>query len=157
MARFSDALDRSMETIKRPPPLPIGHYIFSITKMPSAPEALNSTKGDFEKLTIDVQTVSPSDDVDPDELAEYGNVAGVPMRIDFIFNNDPAEEAKFEGTLNRLKRFMDHCGVSYGPSDRLGEKLAELVGAQFLGDVKHRPDPNDPEVVYNEVGRTAPV
>jgi hypothetical protein len=156
MARFADALNREMETIKRPPPLPIGHYIFTVPKMPGAPESLNSQKGDYEKLTIDVQVVQASDDVDPDELTEFGNVAGTPMRIDFIFNNDPNEEQKFEGTLNRLKRFMEHCGVTYSEGDTLGQKLAELVGAQFLGEVKHRPDPNDPEVIYNEVGRTAP-
>ena len=156
MARFADALNRQMETIKRPPPLPIGHYIMSINKMPGAPEAMNSSKGSFEKLTINVQIVSASDDVDPDELSDFGNVAGTPLRLDFIFNNDPAESAKFEGTLNRLKSFMQHCGVD-ADSGVLGEKLAELVGMQFLGEVRHRPDPNDPEIVYNEVGRTAPI
>lgn len=156
MARFADALNRSMEDIKAPPPLPIGHYIMGISKMPGAPEALNSQKGNYEKLTVSVNVISPSDDVDPDELADFGNVAGTPLRIDFIFNNDPAEEAKFEGTLNRLKRFMEHCGVD-ASSGSLGEKLAELVGTQFLGEVKHRPDPQNAEVVYNEIGRTAPV
>ena len=155
MARFADALDRSMETIKRPPPLPLGHYIMTVPKMPSAPEQMNSTKGDYEKLTINVQIVGASDDVDPDELADFGNVAGTPLRIDFIFNNDPAESQKFEGTLNRLKTFMGHCGVDTSEGS-LGEKLSELVGAQFLGEVKHRTDPNDPEIIYNEVGRTAP-
>lgn len=157
MARFSDALDRTMETIKRPPPLPLGHYIMSVVQAPSAPEPLNSQKGDYEKLTIQAKVHSAWDDVDPDELADYGNVMGTPMRIDFIFNNDPAEEAKFEGTMNRLKSFLDHCGVSYTAGDRLGEKLAELTNAQFLAEVRHRVDPNDPEVVYNEIGRTAPV
>lgn len=157
MARFSDALDRTMESIKRPPPLPIGHYVMSIPKVPSPPEALNSQKGSFEKLTIDVSVVQAHDDVDPDELSEFGNVGGTPLRIDFIFNTDPAEEQKFEGTLNRLKRFMEHCGIDFGPSDTIGQKLPELAGMQFLGEVKHRPDPNDAEVVYNEVGRTAPV
>lgn len=153
MARFTDALNRNMEDIKRPPPLPIGHYVMTITKMPDAPEPLNSSKGDYEKLTINCQTVSATDDVDPDELEEYGNPAGVPLRIDFIFNNDPAEEAKFEGTLNRLKEFMQKCGVD-ASSGSLGEKLSELVGAQFIGEVKQRPDPNDSNVLYNEIGKT---
>lgn len=156
MARFADALDRKMEEIKAPPPLPLGHYIMGINKMPGAPEALNSQKGNYEKLTIAVQVISPSDDVDPDELAEYGSVAGTPLRLDFIFNNDPAEEAKFEGTLNRMKKFMEHCGLD-ADSGSLGEKLAELVGCQFVGEVKHRADPQNAEVVYNELGRTAPV
>lgn len=152
MARFTDALNRSMEEIKRPPPLPIGHYIMSITKMPDAPEDMNSSKGSYEKLTIQCQTVVASDDVDPDELADYGNPAGVPLRLDFIFNTDPAEEAKFEGTLNRLKDFMAKCGVDVSGGS-LGEKLPELVGCQFLGEVRQRPDPNDSNILYNEIGR----
>lgn len=155
MARFSDALNRQMEDIKRPPPLPLGHYIFSIPKMPSPPEPMQSSKGSYEKLTVNCVVVSAGDDVDPDELRDYGNVAGQPMRIDFIFNNDPDEAAKFEGTLNRLKTFMGHCGVDTSAGN-LGEKLTELVGCQFLGEVGHRPDPNDAMVVYAEIKRTAP-
>jgi len=155
MARFTDALNRSMEDIKRPPPLPIGHYIMAVTKMPDAPEDLQSAKGSYEKMTINCTTVSASDDVDPDELAEYGNPAGVPLRLDFIFNTDPNEEAKFEGTLNRLKEFMSKCGIDVEtPGTSLGERLTELAGCQFLGEVKQRADPNDPNVIYNEIGRT---
>jgi hypothetical protein len=153
MARFEDALSRTMDDIKRPPPLPIGHYVMTISKMPDPPESLNSAKGSFEKLTINAQVVAPTDDVDPDELEEFGSVAGSPLRLDFIFNNDPDERAKFEGTLNRLKEFMEKCGVDVS-SGSLGEKLPELVGCQFIGEVKHRPDPNDSNIVYSELGRT---
>lgn len=156
MARFSDALNRQMEDIKRPPPLPLGHYILSIPKMPSPPEPMASSKGSYEKMTINAVVVSAGEDVDPDELRDYGNVAGQAMRIDFIFNNDPDEAAKFEGTLNRLKAFMGHCGVDTS-SGHLGEKLTELVGCMFMGEVGHRSDPNDPMVVYSEIKRTAPV
>lgn len=153
MAKFADALDRSLETIKRPPPLPIGHYVMRVTKMPDPAEAMQGKDGTpYEKLTINVATVSASDDVDPDELAAYGNVGGVGMRVDFIFNGE--DEMKFEGTLNRLKEFMAKCGID-ADSGALGEKLAELPNAQFLGEVKHRFDPNDANVVYNEIGRTA--
>jgi hypothetical protein len=156
MARFSDALNRQMEDIKRPPPLPIGHYILSIPKMPSPPEPLSSNKGSFEKLTINLVTVAATDDVDPDELAEYGNPAGVQLRIDFIFNTDEAEVAKFEGTMFRLKSFMSHCGID-ADGMTLGEAMTQLAGAQVIGEVKHRPDPQNAEIVYNEVARTAPV
>lgn len=152
MAKFSDALDRSLETIKRPPPLPIGHYVMRVTKMPDPAEEMTGKDGtSYEKITINVATVSASDDVDPDELAAYGNVANVPLRLDFIFNND--DEMKFEGSLNRLKEFLSKCGID-AESGSLGEKLTELPNAQFLGEVKHRLDPNDANVVYNEIGRT---
>ena len=153
MARFSDALDRKAEDIRRPPPLPIGHYVMQVTKVPDAPEEMNSSKGTYEKLIIPVSVVSPMDDVDPDELSAYGNVTGAPLRLDFIFNCDPAEEAKFEGTLNRLKEFISKAGVDI-EEGQLGQWLTELPSAQFIGEVRHRPDPNDPNIVYSEIGRT---
>lgn len=152
MPSFSDALNRAAETIKRPPPLPVGHYVLQVTKMPDPPEQMNSKVGVLEKLTIQCQSVSPHDDVDPDEIADYGNPAGVPLRLDFLFNTE--DEAKFEGTLNRLKNFCAACGVNVEEGS-VSEWLTELPNAQFLGEVKHRPDPNDPDIIYTEVGRTA--
>jgi hypothetical protein len=38
MARFADALDRNMDDIKRPAPIPRGHYIARVSKMPGMPE-----------------------------------------------------------------------------------------------------------------------
>lgn len=154
MAKFADALDRRMETIKRPPPLPLGHYIFRVTRMPDPPEEMDSKVGKMEKMTVQIAAVAASDDVDPDELAEFGQVAGVPARIDFLFANEDAN--KFEGTLNRLKNFLGHCGIN-ADEGALNERLAELPNCQFLGEVKHRFDPNDSEIVYTEIGRTAPV
>lgn len=152
MARFADALNRSHEDIRRPPPLPLGHYLCTCTKVPDPAEEMSSAKGTFEKLTIPVQVVSALDDVEPDELSAFGNPSGTPLRIDFIFNCDPAEEAKFEGTLNRLKEFLDKAGVNVRQGT-MGEWLHELPGSQFIVEVGHRPDPNDAAIVYAEVKR----
>lgn len=154
MAKFADALDRSAETIKRPPPLPLGHYIMRVTKMPDPPEEMDTKVGKMEKLTISVASVSPLDDVDPDELEAFGNPSGVPLRIDFLFSSE--DENKFEATLDRLKRFCGYCGIDV-TAGSLSSWLTELPNAQFVGEVKHRLDPNDSEITYSEVGRTAPV
>lgn len=152
MARFSEALNRSMETISRPPPPPQGHYVMSVTKVPDPATEMKGKDGTLlEKYTIPVTIISAHDDVDTDELAAFGNVAGTPLRIDFIFNT--SDDMKFEGTLNRLKEFMDRCGVDVSDGV-LMEKVSELVGAQFLGQVTHRLDPNDASIVYAEVGKT---
>lgn len=153
MARFADALNRSAEDIRRPPPLPLGHYICTVPRVPDPAEEMNSSKGSYEKLTIPVQVVSALDDVEPEELEAFGNPSGTPLRLDFIFNCDPAEEAKFEGTLNRLKEFLAKAGVDISRGT-LGEWLTELPGAQFVAEVSHRPDPNDAAVVYAEIKRT---
>lgn len=151
MASFADALSRSSETIRRPPPPPIGHYIMQITKMPGAAEPINTAKFQGSKLTFAISLVSPSDDVDTDELEEFGNITGVNLRLDFMFNEAPGEEIKFEGALNRLKEFCEKCGIdTEGKS--VGEFLTETPGCQFLGELRHRSNPNDIEEVYPEIG-----
>lgn len=155
--RFSDALDRKLEEINRPPNLPVGHYIWTISKHPETDELESQRTGKtFDRLTFNLTCVSASDDVDPDELEAYGNVAGAMNRKTFLFDTDPEEKAGFERSLFDVKRFLTNCGVD-ADSMGLSEALAASVGTQFLGELTHRPDPNDSEIIYTEVRKTAPV
>lgn len=153
---FTQALDRKLEEVKRPPNLPTGHYIWQINKVPDQ-ETFESTRtGDtFDRLTFTCTCVEASDDVDPDDLAEYGNVAGAVNRKTFLFTQNEDEKAAFERSMFQLKRFLEHCGVDEGLS--LEEAINDVVGKQFLGEIGHRPDPNDPEVIYAEIKKTAAV
>ncbi len=150
--KFTDALDRKMEDVKRPPNPPVGHYTWQVKKHPDTDsfESKNSGKT-FDRLEFSMACVAPSDDVDPDDLAEYGDVTGFLTRKSFLFDN--ADEQAFERSMYNLKRFFEHLGVDESLS--VSEALAACIGAQCLGELKHRPDPNDPEVVYAELGRTA--
>lgn len=153
---FTDALDRKLEEVKRPPNLPMGHYIWTVSKAPEQESFESRNTGDtFDRITFQVTCVSASDDVDPDELAEYGNVAGAVNRKSFLFTQNPEEKAAFERSMFQLKRFLGHCGVDEDLS--VGEALQAAVGTQFLGEITHRPDPNDPEVIYAEIRATAEV
>jgi hypothetical protein len=154
MARFADALDRNMEDIQRPAPLPPGHYVTRVSKAPGMPREIAGKP--YEILTINLEVISAQEDVDPEMLEAYGAVAKAPLRLDFIFNTDPEEKQKFESTLNRLKQFIENCGVEV-QGGQLKEALASVVNAQLIAEVRHRMDPNDPEVVYAEVGRTAAI
>lgn len=152
--KFSDALDRKLEEIKRPPVLPLGHYVWQISKHPEIDEFESTRTGTtFERVTFNITCVQASDDVDTDDLANYGNVQGAQNRKTFLFSNNPDEKAAFERSMFNLRRFLDHCGVD--ESLPLNEALAASVGQQFLGELTHRPDPNDPEIIYAEVGKTA--
>lgn len=153
--KFSDSLDRKLEEIKRPPNLPVGHYTWQVDKHPDVEEGETREGKPYERVTFQMICVEASDDVDPDELEEYGNVQGARNRKSFFFSNDPEETANFARTEFNLRRFLDHLGVD--ESLALGEALAASVGAQCLAELTHRPDPNDPEVVYSEIGRTAPL
>ena len=150
--RFSDSLDRKLEEVKRPPNPPVGHYTWQVNKHPDmeAFESKNSGKK-FDRLSFMMTCVEASDDVDPDDLSEFGNVAGFSTTKTFLFDND--DETAFERSMYNLKRFLEHLGVD--ESLELSEALAVSVGTQCLGELKHRPDPNDAEIVYAELGRTA--
>lgn len=154
--RFSDSLDRKLEEINRPPNLPLGHYIWQVSKHPSIDEFDSSkTGGKFERVTFQVTCVSASDDVDADELAAYGNVQGAQNRKTFLFSNSEDDKANFERSMFNLRRFLGHCGIDEGMA--LNEAFAASVGQQFLGEITHRPDPNDSEIIYAELGKTAEV
>lgn len=150
--KFSDALDRKMEEIKRPPNPPVGHYTWQVKKHPESDsfESKNTGKT-FDRLNFMMQAVEASDDVDPDDLNDFGNVQGFVTTKSFLFDNE--DEQAFERSMFNLKRFFEHLGID--PSLSMSEALAASVGAQCLGELKHRLDPNDPEIVYAELGRTA--
>lgn len=153
--KFSDALDRKLEEIKRPPNPPTGHYTWTVSKHPDIEENLETRDGrTYDRVTFQCQIVSPSDDVDEDELAEFGNVQGAMSRKQFLFFHGEDDKAAFERSMFNLKRFLGHCGVEADDMP-MSEALAASVNCQFLGELTHRPDPNDPEVIYAELGRTA--
>ena len=151
--KFSDALDRKLEDIKRPPNPPTGHYIWQIVKHPDIDEFTSRAGDDFESILFQVACVSPCDDVDPDELKEYGSLNGYRNRKKFLFADSEIDQANFDRSLFNLRRFLGHCGVDEELS--MTEALAASVGTQFMGELTHRPDPQDTEVIYAEVGTTA--
>lgn len=151
--KFTDALDRRLEDVKRPPNPPVGHYTFQVSKHPENSSFDSKATGKtFDRVEFQMKILEARDDVDPDDLEEYGDVAGFTTRNSFLFDNE--DETAFDRSLFNLKRFLhDHLGVD--PALSVSEALAAAVGAQCIGELKHRPDPNDPEVVYAELGRTA--
>lgn len=152
---FTQALDKSLDDVKRPAALPIGHYIWQITKHPEVSSFEGRDGTQFERVTFNVSCVAASDDVNPGALSAYGNVQGAMNRKTFLFSNSPDDQANFDRTMFNLKRFLGHLGIGAGMS--VSEGLAASIGQQFLGQITHRPDPNDPEVIYAEIGRTTTV
>lgn len=148
--RFSNSLDRALETIERPPNLPVGHYTWQITKHPEI-----ATRGDYEILTFQCTPVEPHDDVDEQDLADYGDFTKTVVRKQFLTPIDDSEKAAQERALYDVSRFLEHAAVD--ETLELSQAMAESVNAQFVGELRHRPDKNDPEVIYQEIGTTAPV
>jgi hypothetical protein len=153
-SRFAEALNRSAESIVRPPPLPVGSYLCRVTKLPDPPESMDTKVGELEKLTVNVAVIEALEDVDPDMLAEFGIVKGVPLRRDFLFAVD--DDNKFEQSMFRLRSFCEHCGLDI-EGKSIGDLLNELPNTQFVAAVGHRADRDDPMVSYAEIKYTAPV
>jgi hypothetical protein len=157
MPKFSDALNRTADDIKRPANLPIGNYIFTVKSVEQG--EMSSAKGSWETLDFLLVVQSPCDDVDPDEIEAFGaNIDGQMIRKRIMFSNDEAESRGFELSMNDLKRFLEHCQVGFtaGGEMTVGEAIANLPGAQVQGQVTHRADKNNPENLYPEVRQTAP-
>ena len=153
---FQDALDIKLDDIERPPVPPTGHMIFRVSKVPVQSEI---AQGRFDTLTFQMQGVQAHEDMDPEAVASVGGPNAINLRKQFLFNKGTEEEdkANFDRSLYNLKQFLgkhlalDLDGVT------MKEALEASVNAQCLGEITHRPDPNDPEIIYAEIGRTAPV
>lgn len=152
MPRFSDALDRAAETIKRPAAIPAGHYVFQ-----NGPQnSMRPTKnGDYEVVSMPALVVEPMDTIDADALAAFGKVTGQTVRNEIMFPTDEEAKSAYEQALFRLKAFCTNCGVDTSDGTTPKQWLANLPGTRFIGEVTHRVDKNDPEIVYAQMGRTA--
>ena len=154
--RFADALDRRGEEIERPPLIPVGTYIWTVTK---PPELDTIADGRFDVVDFTLRCVQQCDDVDPDSISEFeakaGQVAGKVRRLRFLFNTE--DEGAFNNTEFRMKSFIEnHLGVSM-EGKTWKETFADVVGNQCQAEIRWRPDPKDPEIMYDELGRTSPV
>jgi hypothetical protein len=148
---FADALNVKLDEIKRPPLPPMGHYVWKITKLP---EFGNLKNNEYSTVTFVCSAIAPSDDVDGDALREYGGVKNITTQHRFIFDNN--DKVKFDRSMFNCKNFLiDHVRVEASPNDTLKTLLNKSVNGTFLGQLRYRPDPDNPEVMYVEMGKTA--
>lgn len=151
--RFSDALSTKVDEFVRPPNLPTGHYTFQVLKHPDISDFESRDGITFDRVTFTCSPVSASDDVDEDDLAKFGDYTKVQVRKQFLIPDGEQDAAGFDSSMFNIRRFLEHLGIDENTA--LGEALSEAVGAQFMGELTHRPDKNNPEIVYQEIGRTA--
>ena len=152
MPRFSDMLDRKGEDIKAPPLLPAGEYILMGKKHPDIGEIKGKDGTIYDRVTFEMVVVEAAE-VDPDALGAFGKYQGTPVRKQFLFDTSPEEEVARERTLNSIKLFLASCGIDT-ESGTLQSMLADFPNTQCRAELIHRPDPNDAERFYLEVGRT---
>lgn len=153
---FNKALDMKASEVKAVPLAPIGHYIWQVSAVP-----VINTEGRWNSVNFPVKCVMPyedADDVDPEELATFGKIAGLMNRVSFLFDSEEGTETDLIQFQNQVKRF---CGVTLsveGADDMtLKELLNASVNKQFVGQLIHKADKRDPEHMHANIGRTAPI
>ena len=153
MVNFASIANKKVADIERPPNMPIGTYHWVVSKIPIQGEVAG---GKWETLDFMLKCLGPTEDVDPASLKTYGDVTKRTMRHRFMFSTE--DEDKFLASEYRVKSYcFKHLMVEETPGMTFPEMLDASVNHQCLASIKWRPDPNDPEIIYDEIGKTAPV
>jgi hypothetical protein len=150
---FNEALNIKAEDIKRPPLLPVGTYTAIVSKVP---EISLSEDQRYQFVDFPLKIIKAEEDVDHDELRNFGGLNGQVRRHRFLFNrgSSPEDESAFNRTLYQIKRFLvDHLQVE--PAE-LKQMIDSSVNHQCLISIGRRMDKVDPEIQYEDIKRTAP-
>lgn len=149
---FADIAKTKIEEIERPANAPVGTYVFQITKIP---EITTSQDGKWDIINIPCVAVEATENVDPEDLRNYGAIKNIRLSVRFMLNKE--DKAAFEATVFRLKTFLsEHVKCAESGMD-LVQSLNASVNQRFLGELGWRPDKNNPEIIYTEIKKTAPL
>lgn len=153
---FTDALNKKVGDLERPPLVPIGLYLTTVQKVPTMDTIAQDR---FDVVDFPLVVAAPVE-VDEDELKDFrdstgGDVIGQPVRLRFMFNKE--DEVAFKRALFNLRRFLEEHLKCASSDVELKVALNNSVNGQCHTQIGHRPDPNDSEVQYIDVRRTLPV
>jgi hypothetical protein len=152
---FNDVLNTAVASVERPPLIPIGSYKAFVEKVPSIDTIAD---GRFDVCDFQMNIVSALEDVDADELKKFGKVSGVRRRLRFMFNRDPEEKLNFDRSVYNLKRFLiDHLKIEDSGDDKFKQMLNSAVNKSCVIVMGYRPDKANPEIMYDEITKTAPL
>lgn len=151
-----DALNTRVADIEKPKLMPVGTYVWAVNKAHR-----EQTSKDGKWFTIEVPCVpkmpyDAAEDVDTDELREFGNLASAPNSIRFMLDTQGGAN-DLEKFLYNLKRFLlDTLRVEGDDDSTVKELLAKSVGAEFIAQAAHRHVPERDET-YCDVKNWAPL
>lgn len=152
---FNKALDVKASEVAPIPVPPTGHYVWQVTRVPEIQDGDTWQSVNF--LCQAVSVFEDTDDVDRDELKAFGKITSIQNRVSFMFNKVEGTEADLVTFQNRMKRFMvDHLQAG-GEDMSLRQLMNASVNKRFIGQLTHRQDKNDPELLRANIGRTAPL
>ena len=149
MSNLADILDTKVDDIEKPPLPPMGTYVMAVEKFEQV------ERGDWKIIEIFFKGVRPTEDVDEDDLKDFGGVESVKLRNAFMFGDDEASNAT---TKYALRRFIaEHLQVEGAEDGSLGQALANSVNHQCFVTCVHTPSKKNPEDSFANVKSTAPL
>lgn len=149
-----EALNSKVGDIERPPLLPQGSYICSVAKAPTFRETGENDM--YHVISYTLNVLSAMDDVDPDAIAEFGDITKQQIRHDFLFNTE--DQALFDRTKYNVRRFLEeHLQIEGAEKMGMKQALQESVNHQCIVEVGWRPNPDNPDEFFLNIRRTAPL
>ena len=144
-ASFGSILDRAPSEIEKPKPMPQGSYT---TVLVGQPRFDKSTKKQTEYVEFTHKILSAGEDVDTDDLATYlgdsKKLNEVQMKNTFYLT---------EGSIWRLKEFLEHCGIDMDEVESLREGIEATPGKQVGIFINHEAS-QDGTSVFARIGKT---
>ena len=155
MINFNEVLNMKAGEIEKPPLIPAGTYIAKVHKIPEIGE-VGGQDNKYKTIDFMFKLLSPMEDVDQEQLEQFGGLNNTFARRRFMFSED--DEAAVKREVYNVKRLLlDHLKVSGTDDDKLSQLLNNSINAECLVFMAWRPDKNDKEVIYSEIKKTAPI
>ena len=143
MTSFADALDTSASDVEAAPVQPIGTYHWEVMK----DFEIRKAGPDWEVISWLVKCTGAEEDVDEEELEEFGSPIGEINRIEWMspVSSDKEGARGRQNTLNKIKKWLVDC-LLIEESGSMGEMMAQAKGNTCLAQVYHDVDKRDGEV-----------
>jgi hypothetical protein len=137
MVDFTSLLEKKTDDVEAPALLPAGSYLMTIAQYRTG----ESSKQKTPYVEFDLKIAQAMEVEDQEGLAKVRNLTDKTLKTQFYLSED---------ALFRLKDFLAKTGLpTEGRS--FAEILSEVAGAQIIGIVSHRVNPNNAEQIFAEV------
>lgn len=157
MANFMDALNTKVSDIEKPKLMPVGTYVWAVNKPHKESTSKDGKWGSIEIPCIPKMPYDAAEDVDSDELADFGPLKSAPNSIRFMVDLQAEGDIEMEKFKYNVKRFLlDTLRVEGDEDATIKELLGKMVGAEFIAQAAHRHVPERNET-YCDVKNWAPM
>ena len=138
---FSDLLDKPLDEVERPKPLPQGSYLCVVKGLPRQDKSRQKQTPFLEFL---LQPVQALEDVDQDELEEMGGLENKTIKATYYITED---------AMWRLKKFFEDCGIETAGKTSM-QSAEETVNKSVIAVLRHEAS-QDGTAVFARIADTA--